>query len=203
MFRELCGPEALENCVIGLSMWDEVGEEIRSARFQELCTKEIFFKPAIDDGALALPYKSTNKSALELLQHLVKKQPKTLLIQHELVEERKLLRDTRAGIALLGDLAEKQRKQQEQLLEMRRELEEAIRQNNEEDIKELKEARNDVERINEHLVTQQKALRERGVSADGAGSDAHADGNANLGRWRRPLARIGLMAKALSGMRHK
>jgi len=201
MFRELCGPTALSNCVIGLSMWDEVSEEIRSARFQELCSKEIFFKPAIDAGAQALPYRSTRESALDLLQRLVKKQPKTLLIQYELVEERKLLRDTGAGIALLGDLAEKQRKQQEQLLEMRRELEEAIKQNNEEDIKELEEARSDVERINEHLVTQQKTLRERGVSADGA-SDAHADINANLSRWRRPLSKIGLMAKALLGMRH-
>lgn len=159
MFRELCGPVALSNAAIVLNMWDKVNANVRSAREAELVSKDIFFKPAIDGGAQVFHHENTVKSANEILLWLAKRPPKPLLIQKELVDQRKPIYETSAGVALLGELALKERRHAEQLKEVQREIEEAIRQKDDEDRKELEEARRKLEAARKNILQQQATMR--------------------------------------------
>lgn len=159
MFMALCGTKALSNAAIVLNMWNEVSEDVRKAREAELVNKDIFFKPAVNAGAKVLHHENTTPSAQAILRHLARKAPRPLQIQRELVTERKQIRDTAAGLALLGDLAALERKHLQQLQEMQRELEEAIRKKDEEDRLEIEEARRRVEEARRDISRQQENIR--------------------------------------------
>ncbi|CCM01913.1 uncharacterized protein FIBRA_03984 [Fibroporia radiculosa] len=159
MFSHLCGRAALANAAIVLNMWNQVSEVVGNARKTELVSKDIFFKPAIDAGAKVFTHNNTLDSAREILRDLAGKDPKPLSIQIELITERKPVRQTAAGVALLGDLAEKERKHQEQIQELRKGIAEAIRQKDEEDRKDLEEARKRLEDAITRLAAQQQSLK--------------------------------------------
>lgn len=159
MFKELCGGPALANTAIVLNMWNEVNEGIRSARKNELVSKDNFFKPAVTAGAKVLTHDNTVDSAYAVLRHLATRRPRPLLIQTELVSQKKQLCETSAGAALLEDLVKREQKQAEQLRDMQKEIEEAIRKKDEEDRRELEEARRKVDETRRHLLSQQLRMK--------------------------------------------
>ncbi|PCH42101.1 hypothetical protein WOLCODRAFT_72453, partial [Wolfiporia cocos MD-104 SS10] len=159
MFMELCGSQGLSNANIVFNMWNQVDERTRNSRKEELLGKDIFFKPAIDAGAEPLEHDNTVQSAHSILRGLAQKQPCELQIQKELVRQHKFLCDTAAGSALWGDLAEKERQHQEQLRDMQRDIEEAIRQRDETEQIELEEARRELEEAKSRLVQEREKLR--------------------------------------------
>ncbi|KZT01509.1 P-loop containing nucleoside triphosphate hydrolase protein [Laetiporus sulphureus 93-53] len=140
MFVALCGRMALPNAAIVLNMWNEVDPEVALRREEELVSKDIFFKPAIDAGASVFHHDNGSSSAEEIIRHMSSRRPIALAIQIELVKQRKPLRDTAAGMALLGDLAEKQRKNEEQLRHMQEEINDALARQDEDDREELEQA---------------------------------------------------------------
>lgn len=159
MFRELCGIKALASCVIVLNMWNEVSEDVATARERELRETDIFFKPAMDAGASMLHHTNSPSSAQEILRDVVKKEPVVLQIQEEIVEQGKPIYETSAGVALLGDLAARQQRQLAQLQEMQRELEEAIEQQNESDRRELEEIEAGIKAKTAQLERDQEFIR--------------------------------------------
>lgn len=159
MFRELCGIKALASCVIVLNMWNEVSEDVATARERELRETDIFFKPAMDAGASMLHHTNSPSSAQEILRDVVKKEPVVLQIQEEIVEQGKPIYETSAGVALLGDLAARQQRQLAQLQEMQRELEEAIDQQNESDRRELEEIEAGIKAKTAQLERDQEFIR--------------------------------------------
>lgn len=159
MFRELCGIKALASCVIVLNMWNEVSEDVATARERELRETDIFFKPAMDAGASMLHHTNSPSSAQEILRDVVKKEPVVLQIQEEIVEQGKPIYETSAGVALLGDLAARQQRQLAQLQEMQRELEEAIEQQNESDRRELEEIEAGIKAKTAQLERDQESIR--------------------------------------------
>jgi len=88
MFRELCGESTLKNVVIVTNMWGGVSKETGEAREQELITKDIFFKPVLDKGALLERHENNQASAHKILQTIIKNHPLPLQIQRELVDQK-------------------------------------------------------------------------------------------------------------------
>lgn len=84
MFQELCGEEAYLNVLLVTGMWDTVTPEVGNSRYQELATKDIFFKPVLEKGARMMRHNNTRESALEIIRDLVDKPPVVLRIQREL-----------------------------------------------------------------------------------------------------------------------
>ncbi|KAI0955765.1 hypothetical protein AcV7_006342 [Taiwanofungus camphoratus] len=157
LFLELCGKSFLPNTAIVLNMWNEVNEEIRLSRREEL--RSIFFKAALDAGARMFTHDNHVDSSHTILRYLAAKRPRLLQIQKELVDQRKHVCETKAGIALLGDLAEKERKHQLQLRELSKELEEAIRQRDEIDRRELEEAVLRLQEASHRIVLEQGKIQ--------------------------------------------
>ena len=127
-YQELCGVEAISNSVIASTMWSRI-EPSTGARFErELESKDKFFKPAIDRGAKFIRHLDTETCAHDIIRELLGKEPKPLRVQQELVDENKQVFETAAGEALMRDIAKAEQKHQQELLEVRKELEEAREQ---------------------------------------------------------------------------
>ncbi|KAF8135027.1 P-loop containing nucleoside triphosphate hydrolase protein [Boletus edulis] len=151
IFRELCGDSTLRNVLIVTNMWSNVDPKIGEARERELANNDKFFKPVLEKGARLLRHNGTQPSALSVLRHLINNQAATLLIQHEIVNERKDLAHTAAGAELTRALKEQADRHDEELKKLRQEMEVAMRAKDEETKSELQEEvdrkREEVERI--------------------------------------------------------
>lgn len=79
-FQNLCAQEALHHIAIVLSMWEDVAPDVRDGRRKALCERELYFKPLIEAGAVALAYDRTADSAHEVIQYLVKRTPQTAAV---------------------------------------------------------------------------------------------------------------------------
>lgn len=137
VFCELCGENTFKNVVIVTNMWGNVNPELGEAREHELTTK--FFKPVLDRGARMCRHDGTRDSALTILRHLVDNEAVVLTIQQEIVEERRGFADTAAGAVLSHALKEQADHHDEELRNLRAEMEIAMRAKDEESRKELQE----------------------------------------------------------------
>ena len=72
IFRELCGGTTLKNVVLVTNMWGEVSQDVGEARERELTTK--IFKPVLDEGAQIARYHYTPESAHDIIRRIMKNQ---------------------------------------------------------------------------------------------------------------------------------
>ncbi|KAF8170412.1 hypothetical protein BJ912DRAFT_1066593 [Pholiota molesta] len=84
MFRQLCGDSTLQNVVILTSMWGDVTCEVGEA--------------LLEKDALLLRHENTTQSAHAIVQHIIQNRPYSLQIQRELVDEKKDISGTAAGV---------------------------------------------------------------------------------------------------------
>ncbi|EMD33869.1 hypothetical protein CERSUDRAFT_97805 [Gelatoporia subvermispora B] len=159
-FCQLCGNDALPNSALVTNMWNSISLEIAEARESELKQKDIFFKPALDAGAKLLRHDGTVESAHAILRQLITNPPCTLLLQREIIEERKHISETAAGVALLGELALAEQKFREQMRELLKEIDEAIKQNDEADRLELEENRRRLEAQHARREEAERTIKE-------------------------------------------
>lgn len=139
MFRKLCGESTLRNVVIVTNMWRGVDPQIGEEREAELKGRDIFFKPALENGAQMTRHGDTTNSAEGILRLILRNHPLPLRIQVELVDEGKELSETSAGMELSRDLNEKLRRHKEEMRALGEEMRQAVKGKDEEARKELEE----------------------------------------------------------------
>lgn len=168
MFRKLCGDDALKNIIIVTNMWGQVSPEIGMAREKELASDDILFKPVLDKGAVMLRHDNTLSSAQTIIRRIISNHPKVLKIQRELVDERKDISQTDAGVELNRELAELAKKHREELAQVQKEMKAALDAKDEETRKELEEVRSQlttsmqkVEHDRERLSSEYAAEKQR------------------------------------------
>jgi len=147
LFRKLCGDDALKNVVIATNMWGDVSEEIGSAREKELAESELFFKPALEKGAKMVRHDNTAESAKCIIQNFVESVPEVLSIQREVVDEKKSVAETAAGLDLQAELEKQLAKHRQELEGIREEMADLMElkdKTHQDEIQELTEALNDV-----------------------------------------------------------
>jgi len=137
MFRKLCGDSTLKNVVIVTNMWGEVDPQVGKAREAELKREDIFFKPVLDKGARMARNENTVASAQKIIRLVLKNQPRALRIQEELVTEKKDISKTSAGRELDREIAAQLKKHEEEMHELKEEMERAMRDKDEKARKEL------------------------------------------------------------------
>ncbi|KAI9566267.1 P-loop containing nucleoside triphosphate hydrolase protein [Boletus coccyginus] len=115
IFRNLCGDAGLQNVLLVTNMWSKVDHEEGQARERELASKEKFFKPALERGARMLRHDGSQASAHAILRHLVGREPSTLLVQDEMVNQEKDLAHTTAGADIMRELKEQAERHAEAL----------------------------------------------------------------------------------------
>lgn len=113
-------------------MWGEVSKEVGEARQMELENDPMFFKPALDKEAKLLRHDNTVSSAQSILRSIIHNHPTSLQIQHELVEEHKDISQTAAACEINRELMEQAERHRQELLQLRQDMETALRSKNEE-----------------------------------------------------------------------
>ncbi|KAG9312310.1 hypothetical protein JVU11DRAFT_7621 [Chiua virens] len=104
VFRELCGDDALQKVYFTTTMWDEVTQDVGKRRLEEL--KSVYWKNLISHGAQVFCCLETS-SPKELVQRIVDQAEdsrKALLLQEEMVELQKEIKETAAGRELYSQL---------------------------------------------------------------------------------------------------
>ncbi|KAI0339762.1 hypothetical protein BDW22DRAFT_1399293 [Trametopsis cervina] len=170
MFRKLCGDDSLKNVIIVTNMWGEVSKEKGIAREEELKTDDLLFKPVLEKGAKLMRHYNTVQSATLILRQLLDNHPQALQLQRELVDERKDITQTEAGLELDREMAAQIAKHEQQMAEIREEMKEAIDRKDLDAKAELEEVRHELEE-----KTQQLALDRERVSSGYAAEKAKAD----------------------------
>lgn len=159
MFRKLCGEGALKNVVIVTNRWGEVEPRVGEAREAELAGDDLFFKPAIDNGARMARHEDTLPSAERIIRLMLENRPLPLRIQEELVTERKDITKTDAGEELDRELVSQVKKYEQELQVLVEDIQEAIRGRDEETKMELEAETQKVKEQIEKLEKDRKRLK--------------------------------------------
>lgn len=123
MFQKLCGPDAFKNVAIVTTRWDEEEKEIAESRLVELKKKP--FKEVLDGGGEIFRHDRSSQSAKKIITHLASKDAISLLIQREIVEDRKELAETAAGEELHREIMQQVEKHKKEMSELIEEMEQA------------------------------------------------------------------------------
>ncbi|PVF91296.1 hypothetical protein CPB86DRAFT_878600 [Serendipita vermifera] len=154
MFRKLCGAETLKNVVIATTMWQKEEREVALEREEELRNDPKFFKHAIGSGASLRRHDGSLQSAQALLRELVKNSPSALRVQRQVVDEKKDLDQTDAGI----ELAQEQQRIVEKYEKKMKELERTMRDSNRAERELLEKERKDMENHQRRVKEEQENM---------------------------------------------
>jgi ribosome-associated translation inhibitor RaiA len=124
MFKKLCGENALRNIILMTTMWDEVDEETGAQREKELKGK--YWNTMIEQKSKTARYLGTSDSAWDIVDHFLQSSNErcAVLLQREMVDMERQLRETKAGQTLYTTLELIVDKQQQTLKKMREQTKE-------------------------------------------------------------------------------
>jgi hypothetical protein len=155
MFRELCGDRNLDHVLIVTTNWGRVGEEEGNNREEALANGS--FKPLLDAGAVLLRHDRGLESVLSIVSRLVPKEPVTLQIQEELSSGIPL-GETSAGKVVVEEMKRLEQKHAKEMEDLKHEMEEAERDNDEALKLELSEEREKLEKMRSRYEEDLKTL---------------------------------------------
>lgn len=145
MLRKLCGDDTLKNVAIVTNMWDMDSEDRGLIREQELMTDDLFFKPVLEKGAQMLRHNNTPESARAIVSHFAHKTPLPLLIQREIVDNKKDITETEAGIVLQGEIAAFLERHRQELVTIRQDMAKALAERDADARKELEQVKGELQ----------------------------------------------------------
>jgi len=116
MFENLCGKNAFQNVILTTTMWDTVDAETGLQREKEL--KSEYWKGMINRGSKTMRYRNNHESAWDILDSVLGHSRLAILLQKEMVDMERQLRETTAGQTLYNALERLVKEQQEKLEEI-------------------------------------------------------------------------------------
>jgi len=133
MFKKLCGENAYKSVILGTTMWSKVSAEDGMRRERELVDTDEYWGFMCKKGSTIFRYADTRQSALDLVgyilgQHMVV----TLDIQDEIVNKKRDIEETSAAHELNAEIIREKKKHMAELNKMREEMENAIKEHDEE-----------------------------------------------------------------------
>ena len=141
VFQELCGHKALSSVIIGITKSGDIPQEVSEKRCHEISSK--YWKKMIEAGASVYPLGNDTTSARNLLtiilQNITSSTTEFVEIQNEVVDQSKLVSETKAAKQLKSTLKE--------VLEMQKKL--ALQVEN--DAERRKEHRDNVNKLDAQI----------------------------------------------------
>ena len=100
LFQKLCGEHGMQNVIIVTTWWEGLPLDVGLKGEEQLRSQDNLFHLALESSATLLHHDNAIKSAYDILEQLVHHKAEPLKIQMELVDERKDILETAAGIEL-------------------------------------------------------------------------------------------------------
>ncbi|KAF9555458.1 hypothetical protein CPC08DRAFT_765907 [Agrocybe pediades] len=106
MFNHMCGKAALKRVIIGTTKWRRTPPEIGNKHEKEL--KQEHWRPMLAKNAEAMRFEDSYDSALSFIKQIIRKEILRicLRIQQEMVDDKKIIPETQAGMQLRYTLQE-------------------------------------------------------------------------------------------------
>ena len=122
MFEELCGKNAFKNIILTTTMWDEVDKEMGEDREAQL--KKEYWRTMLERNSTTSRFLRTRESAFELIEPLIDAANirSSVLLQNELVDMRKSLPATSAGLELFSAMGQLVSQREDLLRRIRKEM---------------------------------------------------------------------------------
>ena len=106
VFQKICGSQALSSVLLISTHWDRIDEETGRLRERELVSRGSLWGEMIRMGSSVFRHTNDRDSAMRIIGKVVKRSSSIVLdIQRELVEERRSLWQTSAGMVVKELLA--------------------------------------------------------------------------------------------------
>jgi hypothetical protein len=96
LFRQLCGDGALGNVILATSFWDLITKSVGAKRERELENSKVWAN-MVAKGSEVVRIKPDRLVCLEVLERIAAKNQVDLLVQREMVVQKKKLKDTTVG----------------------------------------------------------------------------------------------------------
>ncbi|KAG6851167.1 hypothetical protein H0H93_015177 [Arthromyces matolae] len=100
MFEALCGKDALENVILVTTLWDDVDPSVGDARECQILKE--FWAPLMGEGCRTTRFSNTHHSAWDVVNLFNVNTPRPLLVQKEMVDQKKDLIATTAFRVLVN-----------------------------------------------------------------------------------------------------
>jgi hypothetical protein len=97
LFNQLCGAGALGNVILATSFWDQVTESVGAKREHELQTSKDFWANMVAKGSEVVRLQVDRSVYLEVLERIAVKNKVDLLVQREMVVQKKQAEETTVG----------------------------------------------------------------------------------------------------------
>jgi hypothetical protein len=122
MFEELCGKNAFKNIILTTTMWDKVDKEKGEDRERQL--KQEYWRTMLERNSTTSRFLRTRESAFEVIEPLIDEANKgsSVLLQNELVEMKKSLPATAAGLKLFSEMGQLVSQREDLLRRIRKEM---------------------------------------------------------------------------------
>ena len=137
MFKALCGYSTYSNVAIATTFWNQQERPTFLQREAELRDHSAFFGGIVAEGArmfrhgeFGLDEWQLRDSARSIVRHVVAQSrlaPVILLIQHELIDDHKLLGQTAAGVVVAGELHKAAEDYKSQIAALQKDMKNTIR----------------------------------------------------------------------------
>lgn len=162
MFKKLCGEDSFASVVLGTTMWESIPEAVGDAREAELRTSPEFYGEMIRQGSEMMRHINNRNSAMNIINHLVRRQKTTVLkIQREMAINGASLDETEAGRELENEMLKQKKLFEERLREATAEMQTALESN---------------DRVNaDRLATQQEELNKKIADAQRSRDELRVD----------------------------
>lgn len=140
-------------------MWSLCPLEDARRREDQLINQNDLWKTLKAQGSKVFRQDNDIVSGTMILEYLIDRaRPVTLDIQHEMIDQHKKLSETSAGREVQEELERMKAKHEQEMKEIRADMEQAIRQKDEETQKELREYREQINRQMEQAAEQARTL---------------------------------------------
>jgi hypothetical protein len=97
LFYQFYKDDILENVILITSFWDQITKSVRVKREYELKNSEDFWTNIVTKGSKVIRIKPDRSICLKVLERIAVKNKVDLLIQTEMIVEKKKLKDTIIG----------------------------------------------------------------------------------------------------------
>lgn len=158
IFKKLCGENALKNVTLATTMWEAVQPSDGERREHELLETQDFWGYMRSNGAKVERHYNNRDSAMQILSKFFTGKQVVTAMQEELVNGKKKLSDTEAGMELNSEYRKMEEKLNRQLQDRLDELEEAQKKKDYESTAFLKECRKQLNDQLAHVAQQREDL---------------------------------------------